>query len=295
MEAGVLIPSAGPKASPHNIVEVARLAEQLGYHSVWVTDHVILPHQVESYYPYRKNGRWDYPANTNWLDPFLALAWAGAVAPSLKLGTSVVVAPLRNPVLLAKQVASLDYLSGGRVLLGLGAGWMGEEFSMISGGFEDRGSRLVEMVELMRALWSGETVDFHGKFWQVSGAQMYPLPAQGKVPIAFGGHTDAALRRVARIADAWQPTQVTIKQLRDGITRLRRYCEARGRDPESVTLMARPGNVYDVDAEAHAIHQELGIDHVILDTVIMGPDMSELVDKMSRWAEVIGLRPGPKN
>jgi probable F420-dependent oxidoreductase len=289
MQAGVLIPAAGPKATPENIVKVAGLAERLGYHSVWVTDHVILPHQVESFYPYRANGRWDYPATTNWLDPLLALSWAGAVAPSLRLGTSVLVAPMRNPVLLAKQVATLDHLSGGRVELGLGAGWMEEEFDLVGAAFADRGSRLVEMVELMRTLWSGATVDFQGRYWQVSGAQMYPRPMHGSVPIAFGGHTEAALRRVARIADAWQPTQISIDQLRDGIRRLRTYCEARGRDPDSVALMARPGNVYEVNAQTHAIHQELGIDHVILDTVIMSSDMSELVDKMHGWAELIGL------
>jgi probable F420-dependent oxidoreductase len=290
MEAGVLIPAAGPKATPQNIVMVAGLAEKLGYHSVWVTDHVILPHTVESFYPYRKNGRWDYPATTNWLDPLLALSWAGAVAPSLKLGTSVLIAPMRHPVLLAKQVATLDHLSGGRVELGLGAGWMAEEFDLLGASFADRGSRLVEMVELMRALWSGDTVEFQGRYWQVSGAQMYPRPVHGTVPIAFGGHTDAALRRVARIADAWQPTQITIDELRNGIQRLRQYCLEGGRDPDSVTLMARPGNIYHVDARTHAIHEELGIDHVILDTVIMSDDMSELVEKMHGWAEVIGLK-----
>ena len=294
MQAGVLIPSAGPKASPENIVQVARLAERLGYHSVWVTDHVILPHQVDAYYPYRANGRWDYPPTTNWLDPLLALAWAGAAAPSLELGTSVLVAPLRNPVLLAKQVASLDSLSGGRVRLGLGAGWMREEFTRVGVSFDDRGSRLVEMVRLMRALWSGETVDFHGRFFEVTGAQMYPVPVTRRVPIAFGGHTEAALRRVARIADAWQPTQISLADLRSGITRLRELCDARVRDPASISIMARPGNVYQVNAETHAVHQELGVDHVILDTVIMSPDMSELIEKMSKWAEVIGLEARPR-
>jgi probable F420-dependent oxidoreductase len=290
VQAGVLIPAAGPKASPENIVAVAALAERLGFHSVWVTDHVILPHRVDSYYPYRKNGRWDYPATTNWFDPLLALGWAGAVAPSVKLGTSVVVAPLRNPVLLAKQVATLDVLSGGRVVLGLGAGWMKEEFDRVGASFADRGSRLVEMVKLMRALWSGETVKFHGRYWQIDDAQMYPRPVHGSVPIAFGGHTDAALRRVARAADAWQPTQITIDQLRDGIGRLRLYCEEQGRDPTSVEVMVRPGNVYEVNPETHAVHQELGVSHVVLDTVIMSADMSELLEKMTYWAEVIGLQ-----
>jgi len=291
MEAGVLIPSAGPKATPENILDVARLAERLGYHSIWVTDHVILPHQVESSYPYRVNRRWDYPPETNWLDPLLALSWAGAVAPSLQLGTSVLVAPLRNPILLAKQLSSLDYLSGGRVNLGLGSGWMEEEFDLIGAPYADRGRRLIEMVRLMRELWSGETVNFHGEFWTATGAKMYPRPARGTIPISFGGHTDGAIRRTAQVADAWQPTQITVAQLRDGIRKLREFSEAVDRDPASVKIMARPGNVYAVDAETHAIHQELGVDHIILDTVIMSPDQSELVEQMHRWADVIGLTP----
>jgi probable F420-dependent oxidoreductase len=291
VEAGVLIPNAGPKATPENIVDVARLAERLGYHSIWVTDHVILPHRVDSSYPYRVNRRWDYPPETNWLDPLLALSWAGTVAPSLQLGTSVLVAPLRNPILLAKQLSSLDYLSGGRMNLGLGSGWMEEEFDLIGAPYADRGRRLVEMIRLMRELWSGETVDFHGTYWTVTGAKMYPRPTRGTIPIALGGHTDAAIRRVAEIGDAWQPTQITVEQLRAGIQKLRAYCEAAGRDPATVTIMARPGNVYAVDAETHAIHQELGVGHVILDTVIMSADQSNLVEQMHRWSEVIGLTP----
>ena len=121
MEIGVIIPSASLETSPDNIVATARLAAELGYHSLWLTDHVVLAERVDAYYPYRSHGRWDYPPDTYWLDPLLSLAWAGAAAPSLKLGTSVLVLPIRNPVLLAKQVASLDYLTGGRVLLGVGA------------------------------------------------------------------------------------------------------------------------------------------------------------------------------
>src|SRR5690606_11031473 len=141
---------------------------------------------------YRQNGRWDYPADTNYLDPLLTLAWAGAVAPSLTLGTSVLIAPLFNPPILAKQVATLDYLTGGRVILGIGAGWMEEEFNLLSVAFADRGKRVVEMVKLMRTLWTGTTVDFTGGLWRISECKMHPRPAQPSVPIVWGGHSDAA-------------------------------------------------------------------------------------------------------
>src|SRR4030067_3529911 len=124
MEVGTRLTNAGAKAKPENIITVARWAEELGFSTVWVSHHIVLPERVDSYYPYRPNGRWDYPSDTNYLGRLLTLAWVGAAAPSLKLGTSVFVAPLYNPVVLAKQVASLHYLTDGRVILGIGAGWM---------------------------------------------------------------------------------------------------------------------------------------------------------------------------
>jgi alkanesulfonate monooxygenase SsuD/methylene tetrahydromethanopterin reductase-like flavin-dependent oxidoreductase (luciferase family) len=165
MEVGVILPNAGPKASVENLITTARWAEELGYHSLWLTDHVVLAEQIDAYYPYRTHGRWDYPPDTVWLDPLLTLAWAGQAAPSLKLGTSVLVLPIRNPVLLAKQIASLDFLSGGRVILGAGAGWMEEEFNIIGESFKNRGKRVAELVELMRQFWTGEMVDFQGEYY----------------------------------------------------------------------------------------------------------------------------------
>ena len=291
MEVGVIIPNAGPKTSPENIVATARLAAELGYHSLWLTDHVVLPEQVDAYYPYRSHGRWDYPSDTNWLDPLLSLAWAGAAAPGLKLGTSVLVLPIRNPVLLAKQIASLDYLCGGRVILGVGAGWMEEEFEIIGERFEDRGSRAAEMVELMRRYWSGESVVFEGKHYRTAAARMYPRPAQGTIPIVWGGHTDAALRRVARLGDGWHPTQISLDQLATGLQKLRVYCERFGRDPDSLSVIARPGDNYEITDQAHARHVELGVDHLIVDTPIkeVDPDLSILRTQMERVAKICGL------
>ncbi|MCQ3978969.1 MAG: LLM class F420-dependent oxidoreductase, partial [Anaerolineae bacterium] len=206
MQIGIRLPSAGAKVSPENLVTAARWAEALGYHSVWVSDHVALPEKVDSFYPYDPQGRWPYPANTPWLDPLLALAWAAAVAPSVKLGTSVMVVPLRQPILLAKQLSSLDFLSGGRVILGVGAGWMEEEFDLIGVPFERRGPRTAEMIALVRAFWRGEPVNFQGEFYEAADCQMAPRPVQPTIPVVWGGHTDAALKRVARVGDGWHPT-----------------------------------------------------------------------------------------
>ena len=293
MEVGVIIPNAGPKASPERITTVARWAEELGYDSVWVTDHVALPLQSDSWYPYRSHGRWDYPSDTYWLDPLLALQWAAAAAPSLKVGTSILVVPLRNPLLLAKQLSTLDFLTGGRVILGAGAGWMKEEFDLIGQSYANRGKRLLEMVQLMRRCWSGEIVDFRGEFYQVSGFQMYPLPVKRDIPVIWGGHSDAAIRRCARTGDGWHPTQITTDQLRSGLAKLRAFCEEFDRDPATVPIVARPGNTYVVDDEAHARHLELGVTHLVADTPIQqeDPDLSILHGEMERIARVCGLRP----
>jgi len=291
MEVGLRIPGAGPNTTPENIVTVARWAEELGYHSAWISDHVALPEpeQVKSKYPYDSENQWRLPAETDWLDPFMVLAWAGAVAPSIKLGTSVMVLPLRNPVLLAKQLASLDFLTGGRVILGAGVGWMKEEFDIIGEPFKRRGARTAEMVELMRQLWTGEMVDYQGEFYQVSNCKMHPPAVQDSIPVVWGGHSDYALKRVARLGDGWHPTQTPMAQLADGIERLHRFCEEYGCDPASLTIIARPGPVYPINAETHARHQELGVDQVVVD-----PPLNDLGDcraEMERIAKVCNLQP----
>ena len=229
MKIGVRIPGAGTHAGPENIATVAGWAEQLGFHSVWVSDHVVLPRQVDSSYPYDSENQWRAPANTPWIDPLLALAWAGAAAPSVQLGTSVLVLPLRNPVLLAKQLASLDLLSGGRTILGAGVGWMQEEFDLVGVPFSRRGARSVEMVQLMRAFWAAEPVDFYGEFYQLSNCLMSPAPVQRPIPVVWGGHSTYALKRAAQFGDGWHPTLISMAQLAEGVAQLRQF-------PRSLTL-----------------------------------------------------------
>lgn len=290
MKMGVRLPIEGAKVSPENITTVARWAEELGYYSVWGPDHVVLPEKVDSFYPY-DNNQWPYPTEVKILNPLLALAWAAAVAPSVKLGTSVLIGPLRNPVLLAKQVASLDFLSGGRVILGLGVGWMKEEFDIIGESFSNRGKRTDEMVELMRQFWTGETVDFQGEFYQISECKMHPPSIQQPVPILWGGYSEAALRRVARIGDGWAPTKSTFEELAAGIQKIKDYCNEYGRDPDSIMIVARPGPVYQITAETLARYQELDISHVIIDPPLTGADLEACQAEMERVADLSGLEP----
>jgi len=290
MLVGVRLPNAGPKATPANIMAVARWAHRLGYHSMWVTDRVLVPARSGSFYPYGTAGQWN-PSTGTYVDPLISLTWANAIAPELQLGTSVLVAPLRNPVLLAKQFAALDFLSGGRVICGLGVGWMKEEFAGVGVPYEERGRRATEMVQLMRMLWTGDEVDFHGRYWQISGCRIAPRPVQPAIPVIWGGHSDATLRRVARIGDGWHPTRINIPELKAGLEKLRSLCEKYGRDPQSVPLFVRPGDVYTVTPETHAQHLELGVTHLIIDTPVDDPSIENVHQEMERVAEVCSLRP----
>jgi probable F420-dependent oxidoreductase len=284
------LPNSGVKATPANVTTVARAAERLGFHSLWVTDRILVPRSVSSHYPYGTGGHWAPSTGAN-IDPLLTLAWAAAAAPSLKVGTSVLLAPLRHPVLLAKELASLDYLTGGRVILGLGVGWMQEEFGALGVPFDDRGRRAEEAVAVMRALWSGESVDVAGPRWKASGLRVLPRPAQATIPVYWGGHSDAALKRVARLGDGWHPTRITMEELTDGLRRLRAFWVEAGRDLASLPVIVRPGITYAIDAKTHAQHVALGIRHLIIDTPVDDPSLDRVLDDMHRVAELCGLRP----
>ena len=290
MNVGVALPSRGPQASPENLATVARWAEELGYDSVWVSDRAILPEQVDSWYPYEADHRWQYPADIPWMDPLLALGWAAAATSRVKLGTAVLVAPLRHPVLLAKQVATLDYLSGGRIILGLGVGWMKEEFDLVEAAFTQRGKRAAEMVALMRALWGGETVDFEGDFFQVRGCQMHPAPAQSSIPIVWGGHSEAALRRVAQVGDGWLPLLLSFDDLTSRLKKLTDFCREYDRDPSSLRVIVAPEDAHPVSAETLERYQTLGIRHLLIRPPWSGTDLTDCRHEMERTADICGLQ-----
>ena len=273
------LPQVGPLATPEAIAGVARKAEQLGYHSVWVSDHIITPRKIDSPYP---GGR--YPIQPEWpfLEPVATLLYAAAVTQRVRLGTSVIVITQRNPVLLAKQLATLDVLSGGRLIFGAGAGWMKEEFAALNAPFANRGPRMAEFLEVIRRCWTEDDPSFHGRFYDLEDVGVYPKPVQKPhPPIWVGGFADGALRRVARYGDAWHAAGLP-EWLVDRYANIKQYAREYGRDPDSIALTLR-GDGIGQGEPARSIdllrrYKEVGVTFATLDFV--GPDLDTICERM---------------
>lgn len=222
-------------------LEVCRTAEAVGFESLWGGEHVILPSTIESRYPYTADGKIPAQPDTPIPDPLIWLAFAAAAAPTMRLGTCILIVPQRNPLVLAKELATLDQLSGGRVELGLGVGWLKEEFDALGVPWERRGARNDEYIAAMRALWAGPHAEFHGEFVDFAPATCSPRPIQASIPILVGGDTDAAINRAVRLADGYFPGEGDVDRLAALITRLRQACEDAGRDPDSIEINAMFG------------------------------------------------------
>lgn len=207
MEFGVCIPNFGSKANKEFIVEVAKRAEALNYKSVWVTDHILVP----------KNYSIPYG---NIFETLTTLAYLSAKTERVKLGTSILVLPMRNPIIVAKQLANLDLLSEGRLILGLGIGWMEEEFKFLNSKFKIRNKFFEEAISIIKALWEGKEA-FDGKFYSFKDAVFLPKPRQKILPIWIGGNSDKALERAAKFGDAWHPVGLSPKDLEDKIKKLK--------------------------------------------------------------------------
>src|SRR5450631_1831960 len=192
MQLGIHLPHIGRKAGPENIRRCAIQAEELGLADVWVSEHIIVP----------KDG--GYPPSPNFWDPVLSLTWAAAVTQRVRLGTSVLVLPMRHPLPLAKELATLHNLSEGRLILGAGVGWLEQEFAALGVPFSERGRRLDEGLAMMRAVWSQDPVTFHSRTIAavIEGMTMTPMPVR-PIPLWLGGSSEAALRRTVRVADGW--------------------------------------------------------------------------------------------
>lgn len=195
--------------SPRQLVEISKVCEELGFDSVWATDHIIVPSELRE--PYGQL-----------IEPLITLATVAASTETLRVGTSCVVLPQRNPILLAKQTAALDVYSKGRVILGLGVGWAEQEFRYLNADFAGRGKVMDESIRLMRALWKDATVDFEGEFFHVEGAVFLPKPGKGEIPIWIGGNGPRAFRRAARLGDGWHPVGPDAAEFERGAEEVRR-------------------------------------------------------------------------
>ena len=233
MKVGIAFANIGPFGSAEGAAAVGRAAEAAGIDSLWTVEHVVYPDEYGSTYPYDDSGRMAMAPDTDLTDPLTWLTWVGAHTSTLRLATGILILPERNPVVLAKQLGTMDALTGGRIDLGIGVGWLREEFDALGIPWERRGARTDEYVAAMRTLWSGNSVSFDGDFVSFSGVSSNPKPVNGSVPIVIGGHSDAAARRAGRLGDGFWPGKGDLDHLLDV---MRREAEAHDRDPDAIEV-----------------------------------------------------------
>jgi len=287
MQLGCHLPVYGPAATREALTLFARRAEALGYDSLWVSDHVVIPYTIRSRYPYNATGDFPLSPETDFLEPLTVMALVAGVTSKIRLGTSVLVLPHRHPVLTAKMLATIDHVAPGRVILGAGVGWMKEEIELFGVTHERRGAWSDEAIKVMRACWTGERVSFKGEFFTLDSLGVRPKPAAGTIPIWIGGHTERALKRVVTLGDGWHAAFPSVEKMREGITELKKACAREGRDPATLTISARVGlparkSADESVAELRAL-RDLGVHHVILESRMRDiPEMTATYERFAR-------------
>jgi probable F420-dependent oxidoreductase len=250
MKFGLRYASLGRYSNGPAAVELAQAAEAAGFDSLWTVEHVVVPAAYQSRYPYSPTGKMgsgleDFPIP----DPLIWLAYVASATRTIKLGTAILILPQRNPVVTAKALATLDHLAGGRrVLLGIGVGWLAEEFAALGVPFEDRGARTDEYVAAMRALWSQERASFKGRYVSFDDVFCRPLPADRRIPVIVGGDTKAAARRAGRLGDGYFPARGAPAEL---LAEMRRAAGEAGRDPAAIEVtLSAPTEPAEIEALA---------------------------------------------
>lgn len=271
MEFGAHIFGVGALADPTTLGKVARLAESAGYHSVFVADHVLVPRGLTSKYPYTRDGHFPYDPDKDWLDPMVALGYLAGQTESIRLGTSIIVVPMRHPIITAKQIATADHLSGGRVIFGAGVGWMAEEFALLGASFHDRGRRMDEYLTLMKRLWTEENPHFEGDYVQVANCGFAPKPVQKPhVPLWVGGESKAAIQRAARLGDGWHSAGTSLAELPEKLSVLRAALQDAGRAEADFVISAFPTDRFTLEL----VHQfaAQGVTHLLVPVFSFEPD-----------------------
>src|SRR5215212_1028938 len=308
MRYGFYLPTRGPIATREGVLALAREGERLGLHSAMIADHVVFPVKSKSEYPYTLDRK--HPSGGDALETFSILGVVAGATERLRLVTSVLVLPYRNPVLTAKMVSSLDVLSGGRVTLGVGVGWLKEEFEALhTPDFERRGAVTDEWIAIFKQLWTHSPASFSGKFYSFADIRAEPLPLQKPhPPIWVGGHSPAALRRTARYGDGWHPvgaiaaSPLPPEEMRSHLDTLKRLTEAEGRDFSALTISYKAA-LYDsgiplpdgsrrpFSGEPEEIADDIrtfaaiGVHELIFD--FRGQSIAESIERLQRFAAEI--------
>jgi len=278
-----LIPVNIGIANLEQMVGIARQAETLGFESVWTFEHVIVPEDYSSKYPYHPSGKMGAAPDTPFVDPLIALTAIAASTTTLRLGTGVNILSQVNPLYMAKQAASLDYLSNGRFMLGVGIGWLREEFAALGVPFERRGARFDDYVVAMKKIWSGEEFEHHSDFIDWEGFKSYPLPVQKPhLPVVIGGAKGKIYQRIARHGDGWFAPVGDPAELKSALQSLREACDENDRDMQEIEITCMwPGQG---GADAVAALADAGAHRLVVP--VMGlPNPLEVMQQLS--AEII--------
>lgn len=243
VDVGISLPAVGPAPDREFILDVARAAERLGFHSVWTTDHVAIPDHRTSTYPYPwSTTELAFSPGVMWLDPVATMGVVAGATERIVVGTSVLVVPYRNPLVLANELATLDRLSEGRIILGAGVGWMDEEFEALGVPRRERGARTDEYLRAMRALWSEFPCTFDGRFLRIRDLHLATRPATpGGPPIYVGGNEEPALRRALAVGSGWLGFEVFVEDMAGIRSTVDRLAKEAGREPGDLTLSVRRG------------------------------------------------------
>lgn len=265
MKFGIAFANTGPFAHPAKAIEFGQAAEAAGFESIWTVEHVVVPSNYGSTYPYSPTGKMPGPDDSIIPDPLMWLSFLAAATSTIKLATGILILPQRNPVVLAKELATLDHLSSGRLELGIGVGWMKEEFDAIGVPFADRGRRNDDYVAAMRALWSEDKATYHGDYVSFDECILRPRPVNGTIPIHIGGHSDAAAKRAGRLGNGFWPGKGSHEELARIFKLARQTAADNGRDPDAIE-MTSGGNGIVGPKSLDEIKQlaELGVSRVIV-------------------------------
>jgi probable F420-dependent oxidoreductase len=284
MQLGLHALGIGSGAERAAIDAVAAAAEECGFATLWAGEHVVMVDRSASRYPYSDDGAIAVPAQADWLDPMIALSFAAAASSRISIATGVLLLPEHNPVIVAKQAASLDRLSGGRLTLGVGVGWSKEEFDALGVPFGHRAARTAEYVDAMRTVWREDVASFSGKFVGFDTIRVNPKPVRDRrIPIVVGGNSDPALRRAAAWGDGWYAFNLDgVAAARERVTTLKRLCVEAGRNRDELRVavaLASPRA-----GDAHAL-EDLGVDELVL--VEAPPDNA---DDVPGWVSALADR-----
>lgn len=311
MDFGLHLPASSPTVDPGDLVRFAQRAEGLGFYCLTVADHVIVPRNISVPYPYTVDGK--YPGAGYHLETLMTMGFLAGATQRIRFVTSVMILPYRNPIVTAKMLASLDVLSGGRVIVGAGVGWMKEEFETIrTEPFEERGKVTDEYLAAFRELWTSENPSFSGKYCSFSEIVFLPKPVQKpSIPIWIGGHSKQAIRRAARLGDGWHPIggvptiPLEPEDIENDLSLLREHAEKSGRDPKTIRI-ALKGSLFDREKQiapgkrrrfvgsAEEIAADIreyraaGVDTMIFD--VRRPGITETLERMEWMAQEVFTR-----